>query len=194
MRRDPPHQILHMLASGFSLHALALSRLHAPSVCLSNAPIPSFLPRHILYFKLPHTVALFGLSSSQRKNNKHLDCLLFFPSLSGLYFCFCLCSFPLPSFPSSFLYRSFVFNISCRFKQSQCSQSSHLLFFLLFSHMSQQMIGLNTSVLQGRSTTTTAGQRCLSGRNPKSGWRGIKHALFQPSPQTQIVLNYTPIL
>lgn len=71
-----------------------------------------------------------------------------------------------------------LFNTSCLFKSSQRSRSSHLLFFLLFSHMSRQMIGLNTSVLQGRSTTTTAGRRCLSGRNPKSGWRGIKHAHF----------------
>uniref|UniRef100_A0A8C1CL35 WW domain containing adaptor with coiled-coil a n=2 Tax=Cyprinidae TaxID=7953 RepID=A0A8C1CL35_CYPCA len=47
-------------------------------------------------------------------------------------------------------------------------------------HMSRQMIGLNTSVLQGRSTTTTAGRRCLSGRNPKSGWRGNKGRRRQP--------------
>lgn len=46
--------------------------------------------------------------------------------------------------------------------------------------MSRQMIGLNTSVLQGRSTTTTAGQRCLSGRSPKSGWRESKGRRRQP--------------
>lgn len=105
MRRDPPHQILHMLASGFSLHVLArsLSHLHAPPVCLSNAPIPSFLSRRVLYLKLPHTVALFGLSFSQRKNNKHLDCLLFFslPFRSFLLFLplfFPPLPFHLPSF------------------------------------------------------------------------------------------------
>lgn len=47
-------------------------------------------------------------------------------------------------------------------------------------HLNRQMIGLNTSVLQGRSTTTTAGQRCLSGRNPKSGWRENKDRKRQP--------------
>uniref|UniRef100_A0A9J8AMQ7 WW domain containing adaptor with coiled-coil a n=1 Tax=Cyprinus carpio carpio TaxID=630221 RepID=A0A9J8AMQ7_CYPCA len=51
-------------------------------------------------------------------------------------------------------------------------------------HMSRQMIGLNTSVLQGRSTTTTAGRRCLSGRNPKSGWRESSIATEKPSSLT----------
>lgn len=83
--------------------ARSLSHLHAPPVCLSNAPIPSFLSRRVLYLKLPHTVALFGLSFSQRKNNKHLDCLLFFslPFRSFLLFLplfFPHLPFHLPSF------------------------------------------------------------------------------------------------
>lgn len=45
---------------------------------------------------------------------------------------------------------------------------------------SRQMIGPNTSVLQGRSTTTTAGRRCLSGRNPKSGWKESRSRKRRP--------------
>lgn len=35
------------------------------------------------------------------------------------------------------------------------------------------MIGLNTSALQAKSTTTTAEQKFHSGKNQKSGWKGI---------------------
>uniref|UniRef100_A0AAZ3PDL5 Uncharacterized protein n=1 Tax=Oncorhynchus tshawytscha TaxID=74940 RepID=A0AAZ3PDL5_ONCTS len=38
-------------------------------------------------------------------------------------------------------------------------------------HMKIKMTGQSTSVPLGRSTTTTAGPRSHSGRNPKSGWR-----------------------
>ena len=40
------------------------------------------------------------------------------------------------------------------------------------SLMSPGMTGPNTSAPLGRNTTTTAGQRCPSGRSPKTGWRG----------------------
>lgn len=40
------------------------------------------------------------------------------------------------------------------------------------------MIGLNTSALQAKSTTTTAEQKFLNGKNQKSGWKGICVCLF----------------
>lgn len=171
MRRDPPHQILHTLASGFRLRALALS-LTSRSICLSPMlPFPLFFPD--LFYILNFLILLLCLAFSHVSGKQQTPRLSSpFPLFLPLFFS--------PPLLSIFLHRSHVFNTSCLFKWSQRSRSSHLLFFLLFSHMSLQMIGLNTSVLQGRSTTTTAGRRCLSGRNPKSGWRGIKHAHFQP--------------
>lgn len=38
-------------------------------------------------------------------------------------------------------------------------------------HTTLQTTGQSTSVLQGRSTTTIAEQKCHSGRSPKNGWR-----------------------
>lgn len=41
-----------------------------------------------------------------------------------------------------------------------------------------RMIGLNTSALQAKSTTTTAEQKFHNGKNQKSGWKGICVCLF----------------
>ncbi|KAM9416368.1 WW domain-containing adapter protein with coiled-coil-like isoform 2-T2 [Salvelinus alpinus] len=48
-------------------------------------------------------------------------------------------------------------------------------------HMKIKMTGQSTSVPLGRSTTTTAGPRSHSGRNPKSGWRESAQAEKQPA-------------
>lgn len=42
-----------------------------------------------------------------------------------------------------------------------------------------RMIGLNTSALRAKNTTTTAEQKFHSGKNQKSGWKGICLYSFQ---------------
>lgn len=50
--------------------------------------------------------------------------------------------------------------------------------FVFYRLMILRMIGLNTSALQAKNTTTTAEQKFHNGKNQKSGWKGICVCLF----------------
>lgn len=58
-------------------------------------------------------------------------------------------------------------------------------------HTSLVMTGQSTSAPLGRNTITTAGQRCPSGRSPRSGWRENKDKRKQQRRQLSIVFPKT---